>query len=81
MKLVSAAKLRKAQMALDSFSPYFHGIEGLLGRFIGTGLPHALTVANNSKTACIAVYAGEKSLVWGVQCKFCKVGDAAQRST
>ena len=74
MKLVSAAKLRKAQMALDSFSPYFHGIEGLLGRFIGTGLPHALTVANNSKTACIAVYAGERALCGAFNANSVKLG-------
>ena len=74
MKLVSAAKLRKAQMALDSFSPYFHGIEGLLERFTGSGHAHLLTVPNNSKTACIAVYAGERALCGAFNANSVKLG-------
>lgn len=62
MKLVSAAKLRKAQVALESFSPYFFGIEGLLARFVDSGLSTKLTKSNGSSTALIVVYAGERAL-------------------
>lgn len=62
MKLVSAAKLRKAQVALESFSPYFSGIEGLLTRFVDSGVSTKLAKPNGSNTALIVVYAGERAL-------------------
>lgn len=74
MKLVSAAKLRKAQVALESFSPYFTGVEELLAKFIDTGLNTPLSKQNSSKTALVVVYAGERALCGAYNANSVKLG-------
>ncbi|PCJ19176.1 MAG: ATP synthase F1 subunit gamma [Candidatus Cloacimonadota bacterium] len=62
MKLVSSSKLAKATKELRNFKPYVSGISDILGKVVTKSTFHPMINVNNSKNACVVVYAGEKAL-------------------
>ena len=74
MKLVSASKLSKATRELNNFKPYVTGIGEILGKVVNKSTFHPMIDVNNSKNACVVVYAGEKALCGAFNSNIIKEG-------
>jgi len=62
MQLVSASKLRKAQLELDNFQTYFSSLVQILSEVSTGGVPHPLMKTSPLKRASVVIFSGERAL-------------------
>lgn len=74
MKMVSAAKLRKAQMAAADAKAYSHKMAGLISQLAGTGnFDHPLLKANdNPKNVLVIAFTSDRGLCGGFNANIIK---------
>ncbi len=76
MKMVSAAKLRKSQQALEAMRPYEKKNEEILGSMLGGNAQHAhalLTPRPEIKKVCYVLLTGDRGLCGGYNATICRL--------
>jgi len=85
MKMVSAAKLRKSQQALEAMRPYAKKNQEILGSMLGGNAEHQhtlLTPRAEIKKVCYVVLTGDRGLCGGYNAAICRLaGETLKKET